>query len=165
MQQAEWNAARAKGKPVSALLVDPDADWKPSLIEGLGDTDAAKRLQGLHTELKDFTVEQRFDSDPRSIRSIAQDALATLKQELAARGAIGVFVVWDTTVRGLGLILASLQNRPPNGFVVAVPALQEEVGAGEILHDIVLKGIRENDRVLVVTDRVWISLGAGLPGQ
>ncbi len=73
-----------------------------------------------------------------------------------------IFVVWDFTIEGLKITLESLQESPPKGHLVRVPGLSYQ--AGTILFDVVLKGIHQADRVLVVTDKPNANVGfeAGL---
>jgi len=67
------------------------------------------------------------------------------------------FVVWDFTIDALQITLESLQDAPPDGHRVRVPGLSRD--AGTILFDVVMEGIEEADRVLVVTDKPNANVG------
>src|SRR5262249_55986251 len=61
------------------------------------------------------------------------------------------------------------RRRPPSRMAIHVPAMSTDVSGGHVLRDLVLKGIVESDRVLVVADRpnanvafeVGLALGLG----
>ena len=73
-----------------------------------------------------------------------------------------VFVVRDFSIERLKLVLQGFVQRPPKGWTVSVPGVDR--AGGSILLDVVLKGIRAADRVIVITDRPNANVGfeAGL---
>lgn len=73
-----------------------------------------------------------------------------------------VFVIRDFSVESLKLVLQGFAQRPPAGWTVNLPGMKS--GGGVILLDVVLAGIRDADRVIVITDRPNANVGfeAGL---
>jgi hypothetical protein len=80
-----------------------------------------------------------------------------------------IFVVWDHTSQGIRSALEALERRPPMNVVFDVPMLKPAAGA--ILSDVVVPGVRDADRVLVVVDKpnanvgfeTGLALGLGRP--
>jgi hypothetical protein len=68
-----------------------------------------------------------------------------------------VFVVWDHTTPSLTKTLDSLKRRPPADVLFDVPMLAP--AAGEVLRDVVVPGILDADRVLVVVDKPNANVG------
>ena len=131
--------------------MDPDAPWPPKLIQKTPGAPSA--LEKFHHELAAADERAFFGADPYPTRTVA-DALLRLRTALAGSHKQRVFVVWDFTIIGLDLMLTSLKSGPPAGFEIDVPGLEGQGGgSGELLHDVLLPGIENSDKVLVVTDR------------
>lgn len=153
IQELEWKTALDKKKRTIALRVDPEAPWLPKLIQPGEGTRSA--LESFRKKLDGADERATFNADPLSTKSVAQ-ALARVRTELGRLEgrAQRVFVVWDFTITGLDLMLTALRDRPPNGFEIEVPGLEDRGGGrGELLHDVLVPGIANSDKVLVVTDR------------
>jgi hypothetical protein len=73
-----------------------------------------------------------------------------------------IFVVWDLTTHAIDTTLDALRRRPPPGVSFNVPMLSP--AGGEILRDVVVRGIANADQVLVVMDKPNANVGfeAGL---
>ena len=163
----EWEAALNAGKPARALLPSPDAHWKAALMEH----SAWQQLQLFQDQLRKIGDVGYFDSTPESVVGAAKTQLTALNKLINQRTEASVFVVWDSTMPGLDVILASLRKRPPAGIKILVPALDTDVGAGEVFRDQVLPDILNSDQVLVITDRpnanvafeAGLALGFGKP--
>lgn len=153
IHEQEWDAARKEGKLTGALLVDPESDWPPKRIESLAYPDRKPHLESFKKKLKEGDIVEYFKNDFGSVCSSAQQLLNKFKESASKKAEISVFVVWDFTIRGLKYILARFLDKPPEGYQIEVPGIEEKSSAGEIFRDIVLPGIRKSKRVLVVTDR------------
>jgi hypothetical protein len=165
IQEREWDAAQNAGRPARALLVDPSSAWPLNQIE----TRTGDLLDAFHEKLRRVGDVAYFTIEPQSVAEGVARQLTMLKADISQRRGVSVFVVWDTTIPGLELILANLHKRPPSRMTIDVPALSTDVSGGHLLQNVVLKGIMENDRVLVVADRpnanvafeVGLALGFG----
>jgi hypothetical protein len=150
LHELEWDAVIKAGKPARALMVDENEPWWPKLVvEG----QTSEALKALRLKLQPFASARGFKSVPASVREIAGPELDLLRNQVRQRQVIKVFVVWDFTIMGLELILSAVENRPPDGIKLTIPGLKNRGAAGEIFRNIILPGIRQSDRVLVVTDR------------
>ncbi|MQM31019.1 MAG: hypothetical protein CRU78_11045 [Candidatus Accumulibacter phosphatis] len=160
-QEAEWEAAQEKSMARGALLVNPMGNWPLHKVQK-GDAKVAA-LERFHAKVKKSPF-RYFDSDVNSICDVLEELLGEIRVAANERKQVNLFVVWDFSVQGLDFILAAFQKRPPEGFKVKVLGIPGAGGAGEIFRDIVLTGIKESHRVLIVTDRPNANVGfeAGL---
>jgi hypothetical protein len=160
-QEADWEAAQEKSIARGALLVNPNASWPLRKVQK-GDAKVAA-LERFHAKVQKSPF-RLFESDVNSISGVLEELLGEIRAAADERKQVNLFVVWDFSVQGLDFILAAFQKRPPEGFKVKVLGIPGAGGAGEIFRDIVLAGIKESHRVLVVTDRPNANVGfeAGL---
>jgi hypothetical protein len=165
IHEREWDAAQSAGKPTRALIVDPNTSWPINQIE----QKQADTLDLFHKKLKKSNPCEYFKAEPQSASTAATVLLSLIETEIKQMAGATVFVVWDTTIPGLELLLSHLHRRPPARMTIRVPALNSDPAGGHLLNDVVIKGVRESDRVLVVADRpnanvafeVGLALGFG----
>jgi hypothetical protein len=162
IEESEWDAAREKGITTGALLVDPQCAWPLDKIQ----YDAIRKLDEFHSKVRQagLNLIAHFGLEVSSISNVLPRLLGEIKATADKRKLVNIFVVWDFSVRGLNLILDAFKKKPPEGFQVRVLGVPGEGVAGEIFRDNVLVGIRDSDRVLVITDRPNANVGfeAGL---
>ncbi len=160
IQELEWDAMLKARKPVRALLPDESVSWiPPTAMEAW---DHPNRLKPLRAFFEKVKTSQRFGYfQPATIGAAVSAQLEMLEGEVAEEAS--VFVVWDFELLDVDLILTSLERQPPEGFRFQIPR-RESGSGGDILLNTVLPGIRDHDRVLVVTDRPNANVGfeAGL---
>jgi hypothetical protein len=162
MEETEWDAAREKGITTGALLVDPMGNWPLNKVQ----MDKAAALTQFHFKVKQAgsNLIKYFGHEVSSICDVLPQLLDSIKAAAEKRKEVNIFVVWDFSVQGLDIILDAFKRKPPQGFHVKVLGVPGEGAAGEIFRDNVLEGIKESDRVLVITDRPNANVGfeAGL---
>ena len=150
-QELLWDEIRKKGKPAFALLVDPATSWPMPWVEWAQMPDRKAPLENFQAKLKKALFLAFFRDNVESIATPATEQLQRLEAEFSAASQTKLFVVWDFSIAGLPLLLEALKRWPPKGFTIQVPGIG--AAAGEIFRDIVLPGIENSDRVLVVTDK------------
>jgi hypothetical protein len=147
--ELDWDIALKSGKPAAALMVDESADWIPSAVAA-----GAKYggLEPFRAKIRPHSASPGFTRQAESVVALAKEQLTVL-QERFKTSTGQTFVVWDFSIPGLEMLLHRLARKTPAGVELNIPGLAGKGGAGEIFQDIVLPGIQNNDRVLVITDR------------
>jgi Sulfatase-modifying factor enzyme 1 len=162
-QETIWDIAKSKRKWLCALLAR--GDFPVSLVEW----ERLAALKEFQQKLRNSPFVAEFGVQVESITDPVNEQLRKLELEISTASQKKVFVVWDFSTAGLPLLLEALKRRPPQGFTITVPGV--DAAAGEIFRNIVLPGITNSDRVLIVTDKpnanvafeAGVALGLGKP--